>query len=276
MTFKLLPALALTSGCIASRLVTNLPPVPAPSHVHVRIAVDDGSVRVTTAAITQVEMQVESRGYDVQRDLDLSMIPHGSQIDIVAKTRDHLRLFDLTGHSLHLDVRIPLDADVEVSSGDGSVEVDAVAGNVAVQTGDGSVNVRGARGNIRLHTGDGSIHGRDLDGSIDASTGDGSVNVEGRFDALRIATGDGSLAASAWPGSRMMQPWHLQTGDGSVTLRLPRDLGAHIDASTDDGSMQSSIPMLQIGSSHAVGDVNGGGPPIVVRTGDGSIQLSQL
>jgi hypothetical protein len=138
------------------------------------------------------------------------------------------------------------------------------------------VAVRGARGSIRLHTGDGAIHGRELDGAIDASTGDGSVNVEGRFDALTIATGDGSLKASAWPGSRMIQPWHLQTGDGSVTLRLPRDLGAHIDASTDDGSLHSTIPMLQIGSSHAQGDVNGGGPPIVVRTGDGSIRISEI
>ncbi|HEU4730073.1 MAG TPA: GNAT family N-acetyltransferase [Kofleriaceae bacterium] len=278
MTLRLLPALALTSGCITGgpRLVTSLPSVPAPSHVQVRIAADDASVRVASADITEVEVQVESRGYDVQRDLELSMIPHGGQIDIVAKTRNHLRILDLTSRSLHIDVRIPRDADLEVASGDGSVELDAVAGTVDVQTGDGSVAVRGARGSIRLHTGDGSIRGRDLDGLVDASTGDGSVKLEGRFDALRIATGDGSVAASAWPGSRMMQPWHLQTGDGSVSLRVPRDLAAHIDASTDDGSMHSTIPLLEVGSSHALGDVNGGGPPLVVRTGDGSIRLSQL
>jgi len=59
-------------------------------------------------------------------------------------------------------------------------------------------------------------------------------------------------------------------------LGLPRDLGAHIDASTGDGRVRSSIPLQQLGDSRVGGDINGGGPPIVVRTGDGSIQLSQL
>jgi hypothetical protein len=78
------------------------------------------------------------------------------------------------------------------------------------------------------------------------------------------------------PGSRVLQPWHLQTRDGSVALGLPRDLGAHIDASTRDGHVHSTIPLLGLRSSRAEGDINGGGPPIVVRTGDGSIQLTQL
>jgi hypothetical protein len=74
----------------------------------------------------------------------------------------------------------------------------------------------------------------------------------------------------------MMQPWHLQTGDGSVALGLPRNLGAHIDASTRDGRVRSTIPLAGLRSSRAEGDINGGGPPIIVRTGDGSIELTQL
>jgi len=269
--------LTLATGCISGeRLATNLGPVPVPGHVHVHILADDGSVRVTTADIAQVELQVVSSGYDLPRDLDLSMTPHGDQVDIVATTRWHLHLFDLTRRSLHLEVRAPRDADVEINSGDGSVEVDAITGRLDIQTGDGDVAVRGARGIIRLHTGDGSIDGGDLDGSIDASTGDGSVHLAGRFDALAVHTGDGKVVASAWPGSRMMQPWRLQTGDGNVKLGLPHDLGARIDASTDDGRVRSTIPLQQLEDSRIEGDINGGGPPIVVRTGDGSIELSQI
>jgi len=273
-----LPGLALATGCFSGgpRIATTMPAVPIAGHALIRITTDDGSVRVSTADIAQVELRVESSGYDVQRDLELSMTPRGSQVDIVAKTRDHWRFFDFTRRSLHLDVRVPRDADVVVSSGDGSVELEAVAGNVDVRTGDGSVAVRGARGSIRLHTGDGSIRGQGLDGAVDASTGDGSVNLEGRFDVLAVTTGDGKLVASAWPGSRVVQPWRLQTGDGSVALALPRDIGAHVDARTGDGSVHSTIPLAQHGSSRAEGDINGGGPPIVVRTGDGSIRLSQL
>jgi DUF4097 and DUF4098 domain-containing protein YvlB len=278
MTFRILPVLALATGCFSGgpRIATTVPAVPVAGHVHVRITTNDGSVRVSTADIAEVEFRVESSGYDVQRDLELSMTPRGSQVDIVAKARDRFRIFDFASRSLHIYVRVPRDADVEVHSGDGSVEVDPIAGSVDVRTGDGDVAVRGARGSIRLHTGDGSIHARGLDGAVDASSGDGSVNLEGRFDVLAVTTGDGKLVASAWPGSRVVQPWHLETGDGSVALALPRDLGAHVDAQTGDGSVHSTIPLAKLASSHAEGDINGGGPPIVVRTGDGSIRLSQL
>jgi len=278
MSFRILPVLALATGCFTGgpRLTTALPAVQIPGHVHVRVAADDGSVRVTSADIAQVELRVDSSGYEIPRDLEISMTPRGDQVDIVVKTHEHFAVFDFGSRSLHIDVRMPRDAEVEVRSGDGSVEIEEVAGNVDVRTGDGSVNVHGARGSIQLHTGDGSITGRGLDGSVDASTRDGSVKLEGRFDSLAVATGDGRLIADALPGSRVMQPWHLQTGDGSVALALPRNLGAHIDASTRDGHIHSTIPLPGVRSSRAEGDINGGGPPIVVRTGDGSIQLTQL
>jgi hypothetical protein len=314
MAHRILLGLVLATGCITSaeRVATTLRPVPFTGHLHVHILADDGSVRVSTADVAQVEMQVVSSGYDLERDLDLSMTPHGDRVDIVAKTHRHLRLFDFGRRSLRLEVRIPRDADVEISSGDGSVEVDAITGSLDVATGDGSIAARGARGNVRLHSGDGSIDARDLDGKIDASTGDGKVSVRGargnirlhsgdgsidggdldgnvdassgdgnvrlagRFDALTVHTSDGKLVANVSPGSRMMQPWHLETGDGNVVLELPRELGARIEASTDDGHVTSTIPLQQLGKSHVAGEINGGGPPIVVSTGDGSIQLSQL
>jgi hypothetical protein len=282
MSFRTLPVLALASGCFTGcftggpRLTTALPAVQIPGHARVRVAADDGSVRVTSADIAQVELRVDSSGYEIPKDLEISMTPHGDQVEIVVKTHDHFALFSLASRSLHIDVRIPRDAEVEVRSGDGSVEIEEVAGNIDVRTGDGSVAVRDARGYIRLHTGDGSITGRGLDGSVDASTSDGSVKLEGRFDSLAVASGDGRLVADALPGSRVMQPWRLQTGDGSIALGLPRDLAAHIDASTRDGHVHSTIPLPGVRSSRAEGDMNGGGPPIVVRTGDGSIQLTQL
>jgi hypothetical protein len=65
------------------------------------------------------------------------------------------------------------------------------------------------------------------------------------------------------------------TGDGNVARGLPRDLGARIEASTHGGRVISTIPLPQLGESHVAGDINGGGPPIVVSTGDGSIRRSQ-
>jgi hypothetical protein len=279
MMLRILCGLAFATGCFtqAERIATTLPPVPILGGTHVHIVADDGAVRVFTADVSQVELQVFARGYEIPKDLEVSMLPNGDRVDIVAKTRHEWRFLDWwTSRSLRLEVRVPRNVDVEVRSGDGSVEVDSIAGNLDVQTGDGHIAVRGARGAVRLRTGDGSIEGRDIDGSVDADTRDGHVRLEGRFDGLTVHTGDGRLVANAWPGSRMLRPWELQTGDGSVELGLPGGLGARIDASTGDGRVRSNLPLQAIGPSRLAGDINGGGPPIIVRTGDGSIQLNQI
>lgn len=275
MHLRSLSLLACATGCLAGgpRITTALPAVPAADHAHVRITTDDGSVRVVTADVAQVEMHVESRGYDVASDLELAVIPRGGDVDVIARTR-HRAGFG--SRSLHIDVIVPRDASLEVRSGDGAVELEQIAGDVDVRTGDGSVEVRGARGGIRLATGDGSIRASGLDGSVEARSGDGSVHLDGRFDALTVETHDGQLVANAWPGSRVLQPWQLRAHDGSVTLGLPADLGAHVEASSGDGSIHSTIPSVRADGSHAEGDVHGGGPPIVVRSGDGAIRLTQL
>jgi hypothetical protein len=137
MTFRILAGLAL-AGCVTGgpRIATTVPPILVPGHVHVHIAADDGSVRVSTADISQVELRVESSGYDVPRDLDLSMTPHGDQVDIVARTRDHWRILDFTRRSLHIDVIIPRDADVEVEG-----DINGGGPPIVVRTGDGSIRL---------------------------------------------------------------------------------------------------------------------------------------
>jgi DUF4097 and DUF4098 domain-containing protein YvlB len=196
MTLRILSGLVflVATGCFSTgpHVTTTLPAVPVTGHAQIRINADDASVRVTSADIAQVELRVDSAGYDVARDLTLSMTPNGSAVDIVARTRSEFQLFNVTIRSLHLDIRVPREVDVEVSSGDGSVELDAIAGSVDIRTGDGDVTVRGTRGTTRLHTGDGSINARGLDGSVDATTGDGSVTLQGRFDVLVASTGTAS------------------------------------------------------------------------------------
>jgi DUF4097 and DUF4098 domain-containing protein YvlB len=248
-------------------------------HAKVRVETDDGSVRVSTGDIKQVEIRIEYNGYKLDKDLRISTSQNGDTVEVEAKTHGSWGFhFGVNRMSLRVEVHMPKDADLEVSSGDGSVEADSINGNLDVRTGDGHITVQGARGTIRLHTGDGSIEGRALDGHADITTGDGHVNIEGRFDGLNINTGDGSVTARANRGSQVSSPWSIHTGDGSVDLDLPGDLQANLDASTHDGHISLGIPVTVEGtfsSSRVNGKMNGGGQAIVVRTGDGSIHLNK-
>ena len=87
------------------------------------------------------------------------------------------------------------------------------------------------------------------------------------------------MTARADRGSTVSLPWNIHTGDGSVDLDLPGDLQANLDASTHDGRISLGFPVTVEGtfsSTKISGKMNGGGQPIVVRTGDGSIHLNKV
>lgn len=274
-----LTAALLLAAAPPSRAEEVTKTFPVNGHSKVRVQTDDGAVRVSTGDIKQVEIRVVYSGYKLDRDLRVSTSQNGGQVEVIAKTSSGgIFNWGVRHANLRVEVHMPKDTDLEVASGDGSVEADALNGNVDIKTGDGSITVVGGKGNVRMKSGDGHIEGKDLDGNVDASAGDGSINIEGRFDVVNAHTGDGSITLRARPGSRVSSSWNFHAGDGSIDVDLPGDLQANIDASTHDGHISLGIPVTVEGtfsSSRITGRMNGGGQTIVVRTGDGSIHLSK-
>jgi hypothetical protein len=246
---------------------------------HVRVESNDGAVRVTTGDGKQIELRVTYSGYTLDKNLTISSRQDGDQVEFSARVHNSMNWgWGGIHRTLRLEVHMPREADLNVDTGDGSVEAQALTGNLNIHTGDGHIRVDGAKGDIRLRTGDGSIEGRDLDGRLEADTGDGHVTVEGRFDSLNIKTGDGSITARAGAGSKLASGWTIHTGDGSVDMSIPGDLQANIEASTNDGRISLGIPVTVEGTfstSKISGKMNGGGQPLTIHTGDGSIHLSK-
>ena len=266
---------------------------------NVRVDTNDGSVRVTTTDSKQVEFRVEYNGLELGKNLRVDARQDGDKVELTARMTGHWGFSINFGHNsknLHIEVRMPRDADLTVETGDGSVQADSINGTVNVHTGDGSVKantlngtidlhtndgsitVDSLKGDIRLRTGDGSIEARDLDGKVEADSGDGHIRLAGRFDALNVKTGDGSVDTRVGPGSKMASSWTIRTGDGSVDIVLPSDFQTNIDASTGDGHISLGIPVTVEGTfsnSQIHGKMNGGGQPLTIHTGDGSIRLSK-
>jgi hypothetical protein len=270
---------------------------PISARAQVRVQTDDGAVNVATGDGKQVEFHVIYDGYQLDKDLHIESRQDGDSVQLTARVSGHWGFSWGGSHrKLRVEVRMPKDADLEVTTGDGSVETQAINGKLRVRTGDGSVHAQavsgsaqidtgdgsitldGAHGDIHLRTGDGHIEAHNLDGKTDATSGDGSVRIDGRLDGLDIKTGDGSIQARVLPGSKMLAPWNIRTGDGSVDISLPADLQADVDASTHDGRISLGIPLSVEGSlstSQIHGKMNGGGQALSIRTGDGSIRLSK-
>ncbi len=249
------------------------------NRANVRVDTNDGSVNVTTGDTKDVEFRVEYKGYVLDKSLQIESSQHGDVVELTAHIP--VRFFISLGMTrrLHIEVRMPKDADLQVRTGDGSVKANGVSGTIDIHSSDGALSVSSLKGTLRLHTSDGSIEGSDLDGSCDASSSDGRIRLSGRFDALSVKSSDGSVGVEALHGSKMESGWSIASGDGSINVALPADLPANIEASSGDGHISSDIPITmegEISKSKVHGKMNGGGPTLTIHTGDGSIHLKQV
>ena len=228
-----------------------------------RVETNDGSVTVRTGGDGKVSARVFTTGWKIAPgEVEVREFQSGGRVELVVKC-PRVR-FGFTG--MNRSIRVEVDVPRRT--------------NADIHTGDGAISIRGVSGELRLRTGDGQIEGDALDGSLKADTGDGHVRVRGRLDNLTIHTGDGGVEADVLPGSKMAMGWRIETGDGAVTVRLPRDFGAELDVHTGDGHVSVDFPLTASFSEkrdHEVrGRINGGGSAFSIRSGDGSIQVRPL
>jgi hypothetical protein len=249
------------------------------NRANVRVDTDDGSVNVTTGDTKEVEFRVEYQGYVLEKSLHIDSNQHGDEVELTARM-PHGWHFSLGAmRTLHIEVRMPKDADLQVRTGDGSIKANNVSGTINLHSGDGALTVGSLKGTVRLHTGDGAIEASDLNGKCDATSGDGRIRLTGRFDVLSARSGDGSVGVEATRGSKLDSSWSITSGDGSIDVALPPDLPANIEATSGDGRITSDIPITMEGvmsKSRVHGKMNGGGSTLTIHTGDGSIHLKQV
>jgi DUF4097 and DUF4098 domain-containing protein YvlB len=227
----------------------------------------DGSIEIRPWDKADVQVVIEKRGrdHDDVATIEVKSEQHGNRIEIsvTEPKRDHGGFnIHFNNRSAKLIVSVPAESDVTAKSGDGSIDIERVAGHV------------------QLRSGDGSIRGRMLGGDVEANTGDGSIRLDGKLTSVRVHTGDGSVTIHADAGSSPEADWDIVTGDGSVTLEVPDGFGAELDAHTGDGGIHMRELTLSnvtgnIGKNSLRGRLGDGGRTVRVRTGDGSITLKR-
>lgn len=230
------------------------------SNPQLRVEAGDASIEVQGADAGSVRAKLTTEGIRIG-DGGVEFIEHlsGDSLDLrVQEPHDH---FGWGHRSIHLSLVVPRNL------------------SIVVKTGDGSIHLANVGGKLRADTGDGSIDGLRLSGVLDAHTGDGSMHLNGTFTDIRLRTGDGSIDLQAGAGSKVNMGWEFNSGDGSISLRLPKELAADLDLRTGDGHISANLPVTVnfLNGRHEMhGKLNGGGSPITVRTGDGSISIGAL
>jgi DUF4097 and DUF4098 domain-containing protein YvlB len=227
----------------------------------------NGTVRAELASGNQVEVTASKRARRSNPDdVRVEVVQENGNVTICAvypnvsdwrwfrgrdRDRDDRPNECRPGSAGHMNVR---DNDVAV---DFIVRVPAgvrfagktVNGNVAAEGLRSDVVVRTVNGKIAMSTsGSGTAH--TVNGSIDASIGNASGN----------------------------EPLTFKTTNGSITLRVPKNVNANLHASTVNGRFQSDVPLMVKSMSgrrqrHVDGTLGSGGRELEVTTVNGSIDL---
>ncbi|HXE11479.1 MAG TPA: DUF4097 family beta strand repeat-containing protein [Bryobacteraceae bacterium] len=225
-----------------------------------RVEAGDASIEVQGSDTNAVRLKLVTEGISIGPG-GVELIEHQANGALDLRIQEHPHTGGWHHRSVHVSLVVPK----------------SLTG--VVKTGDGSIRLANLGGKLRADTGDGSIEGTGLNGALDAHSGDGSMHLDGVFNDIRLRTGDGSIHLRAGAGSKVDMGWQLASGDGSISVEIPKDLAADLDLRTGDGHISANVPVTvnDLNNKREIhGRMNGGGAPITIRTGDGSISLGSI
>ena len=257
----------------------------------------DGSIELHSWDKNEIEVEIERRAMEqsLLDEIKIDAQQNGDKVTVkVTGPTRRDRGVTIGVHvspTARMRVVVPRTLTVTAHSGDGSIRAEALEGRIVLNTTDGSVVASRLAGDIQIRSGDGSIRLDQITGKLDLETTDGSIGLEAKPTVLKARTGDGSIRARIEPDSVMAENWELTTSDGTITLALPGNFNAELDAETSDGAVRADRSMFPDARGADSGEGNrdeqrerrrtlrsrlgDGGKTFRIRSGDGSIRIER-
>ena len=177
--------------------------------------------------------------------------------------------------SIDYEITVPNDVALNLRSGSGDIDVDNVGRFLSASSGSGSVRSHGLRGPATLETGSGDIElEENAAGDVKAHTGSGSIRIHNLNGDFNGKTGSGDIEADG----NLVGASSLSTGSGAVRLHISPSSHFSFEGSTGSGDIRVGFPGApqqdEHNRHHLTASINGGGPPLVIHTGSGSIEVN--
>lgn len=127
-----------------------------------------------------------------------------------------------------------------------------------LKTLNGGIGLEHLNGDLKFDTTNGGVDLTDLSGNVRGSTVNGGLDI--------------ALSGSRWQGEGL----HAETTNGGITLNVPENYAAHLEAGTVNGGIEVNFPVTVQGEikHHLDTDLGGGGPTIHAETTNGGVTIS--
>jgi len=269
----------------------------APPGGRLTFEADTGSVSVTGSDAPEVIVHADLEGSQSLLDrlhITAAQTPSGVTI---SERVDHDGLLgwvdwlNFGPSRVRFVIEVPRNYPVDLQTSGGGLDVQDLSASVHGKTSGGGIHLRNVSGTVAVHTSGGSIKAERLEGSAQLSTSGGGIEVAdstGDLDVdtsgggIRLQDDDGEVHAHTSGGSiraqlRANHGITLASSGGGITLLLPQNTRASIDAATSGGGVSSEFPLSTVQTevgNHLQGAIGGGGAPISLHTSGGSIHIA--
>jgi hypothetical protein len=208
----------------------------------IQVSDDVGNIRVHVGDANEVLIQanMQNTGFGSEPRVQYNQDNSG----VIHATVDGESGF-LGSNSVNFDVSVPSNADLQLKTSTGEIEVSGVTGQMSLTADTGSIHANQdiLKGSSVLQTNTGSI------------TFDGSLDANGHY--------------------------LFQADTGTIGVTLPNTPSFHVDATTDTGSISTDFPELTVQHPDVTGaNIHGdvGASPnatVTLKTDTGSITLNK-
>lgn len=194
----------------------------------------NGSIHIKTwnESTLRIEATKQASSEDRLEDIEIRIIGSGDSVSV--ETVHHRRN---NGGKVDYIILMPAEANVDVSTSNGTVTVEGIHGNVEAKSTNGSLRVE------------------DVIGEIEAKTTNGSI----RARYARATDGNHTFT----------------TVNGSIRIYLPSDAGGDFEANTVNGSIKVDFPthLERVSRRHMRGRFGNGGGSFEIETVNGSVKI---
>lgn len=242
--------------------------------LHLRVAADQGNIRISTADASQVSyhvhLETDSSDSNAQEILNAFVLDARSEGDGVILVGHSPRL--RWGHHLWvtIEVTVPRTYNLDLSTDGGNIQIADIQGRVIAATDGGNISAGQIGGPARLVTDGGHILAKNVGGDLTAQTGGGDIAIGSVAGGAVLRTGGGHIRVESIAGAG-----RLDTGGGNISLE---HAGAGLVVSTGGGEIEvgeaSGLIQARTGGG-GIRVVRSSGPT-QLETGAGSVYLMQV
>jgi len=260
------------------------------------IDTDCGSLRIvgTSDNSVSVTADIEGRDKDVA-GFEVTAAQQGN--DVVVRGKREKEGAWPWSRSSSLDVKftvqVPRQYALQLNTSGGDVSVATVEGIISGNTSGGNVGMSDVKGDMEFSTSGGNIIVDKSAGIIHIATSGGNVNVIEAIGIIDVSTSGGNVSVTAVEGKVQAKTSggdivvnvkgenkgvYAETMGGRITIEIPKNFAANIDAGTMGGDVRCDLPVTltmtgRLDKSKINGTINGGGSLIYAHTMGGNVWI---